>query len=687
VAEVETAVPAFIGYTARTTYKGKSYKNKPTKIKSLADYKEIFGGAPNIKIDSITVDDQHAVEDVTFDNQYYMYDGLELFYANGGGKCYIVAVGTYGEEIEKDSLKTGLDAVKLEDEPTLLLFPDAPILGAKDTTGANEFYALQQDALSQAASLMDRFVIMDLLPDDDGKMDVDTFRDSVGINDLKYGAAYTPYLKTVLPKKVAMADLLDDSGDSVITKPAAVDLLDLTDSDQAKASIQSAKNVIEFQRELKKLLNLELEPAKFTQFTDLDKAYKALAKNFYAAKTQVSFTPVLDLVYGLLKLADQTAAATNSFVTDLKNSTDPVLVKAGNALERGSVANYAQTTRSASTTAADGLKAAIGTLNSLVASAPSVSLNAVGGFFNSAIKITATSPDASTNIGPASGGHDFGAPWDVLFAKIPILVDAPLAAVFGTASGIGDKLIVAEPVVATQFALIKNFINDLDKTGKALAASLEDTVDMQVPSYKAMKEFIEKEEAVIPPSSVVAGVYSKVDSTRGVWKAPANVSLNSVFDVSERIDNAGQEDLNVDVVAGKSVNAIRPFAGKGVMVWGARTLAGNDNEWRYVSVRRFFNMVEESVKKSTYWAVFEPNDANLWVKVKAMIENYLTDIWRDGALAGAKPEDAFFVNVGLGKTMTSQDILEGRLVIEIGMAVVRPAEFIVLRFMHKMQES
>jgi phage tail sheath protein FI len=98
-------------------------------------------------------------------------------------------------------------------------------------------------------------------------------------------------------------------------------------------------------------------------------------------------------------------------------------------------------------------------------------------------------------------------------------------------------------------------------------------------------------------------------------------------------------------------------------------------------------MVEESVKKSTYWAVFEPNDANTWIKVKSMIENYLIQKWREGALAGAKPEDAFFVKVGLGTTMTAQDILEGRMNVEIGMAAVRPAEFIILKFSHKMQES
>ena len=143
----------------------------------------------------------------------------------------------------------------------------------------------------------------------------------------------------------------------------------------------------------------------------------------------------------------------------------------------------------------------------------------------------------------------------------------------------------------------------------------------------------------------------------------------------------------MDAVAGKSVNAIRYFTGKGTLVFGARTLAGNDNEWRYVPVRRFFNMVEESCKKSTESFVFEPNDAGTWVKVQGMIENFLTVLWRQGALQGAKPEHAFYVAVGLGKTMTSLDILEGRMIVEIGMAVVRPAEFIILRFSHKLAES
>jgi hypothetical protein len=204
--------------------------------------------------------------------------------------------------------------------------------------------------------------------------------------------------------------------------------------------------------------------------------------------------------------------------------------------------------------------------------------------------------------------------------------------------------------------------------------------------YNTAKAEIAKNKVVMPPSCAVAGVYARTDSTRGVWKAPANVSLNQVIEPTVAIDKLGNDDLNVHTT-GKSVNAIRSFTGKGILVWGTRTLAGNDNEWRYVSVRRFFNMVEESVKKASGQYVFEPNDANTWAKVRAMIENFLLLQWRAGALQGSKPEQAFYVNVGLGTTMTALDILEGRMIVEIGMAVVRPAEFIILRFSHKMPEA
>jgi hypothetical protein len=239
-----------------------------------------------------------------------------------------------------------------------------------------------------------------------------------------------------------------------------------------------------------------------------------------------------------------------------------------------------------------------------------------------------------------------------------------------------------------------------DETGVSIlrstdgaAAAADGTMDTYNPAsggdgtqYALIKAALDQLPLVLPSSPLVLGQYARTDNTRGVWKAPANVALASVIKPTLKITHDQQANLNVDT-SGKSVNAIRSFTGKGTLIWGTRTLAGNDNEWRYIPVRRFFNMAEESIKKATEQFVFEPNDANTWIKVRAMIENFLILQWRAGALAGAKPEQAFYVRVGLNETMTALDILEGRMIVEIGMAVVRPAEFIILKFSHKMQES
>jgi len=226
-----------------------------------------------------------------------------------------------------------------------------------------------------------------------------------------------------------------------------------------------------------------------------------------------------------------------------------------------------------------------------------------------------------------------------------------------------------------------------------MASDLLDLIDppsgtpAQTEAYNQALAALDNYRVVLPPSSSMAGIYARTDRDRGVWKAPANVSVSGIVGPSETITAAQQENLNVDPTAGKSINAIRTFTGKGTLVWGARTLAGNDNEWRYVSVRRLFIFVEESIAKATEATVFEANDSRTWLRVKAQIESFLNQQWSAGALAGSTPEQAYFVNVGLGVTMTAQDILEGRMIVDIGMAAVRPAEFIILRFTHKLQEA
>jgi phage tail sheath protein FI len=218
-------------------------------------------------------------------------------------------------------------------------------------------------------------------------------------------------------------------------------------------------------------------------------------------------------------------------------------------------------------------------------------------------------------------------------------------------------------------------------TNTSLSGTLKELKQKDSIAYGAAIQSISELKVLLPATPAVAGIYARVDNNRGVWKAPANEVVYDTVQPEVFIDNKIQDGLNVHVT-GRSINAIRHFAGKGVLVWGARTLAGNNNEWRYIPVRRFFIMIEESLRSSTSFVVFEPNDAGTWTRVKSMINNFLILQWQQGALAGSKPEHAFFIKVGLNETMTSQDISDGRMIIEVGIAMMRPAEFIILRISH-----
>ena len=227
---------------------------------------------------------------------------------------------------------------------------------------------------------------------------------------------------------------------------------------------------------------------------------------------------------------------------------------------------------------------------------------------------------------------------------------------------------------------IKTATDQVDKT--LLAKSLTRIS----PCFNAILTEMARRLNLLPPAAAMAGVYTTVDNARGVWKAPANVSLNSVVSPAVPISHEQQEDLNV-TPHGKSINAIRFFVGEGTLVWGARTLDGNSLDWRYINVRRTMIMLEESVRLAAKALVFEPNVATTWVTMKGMIANFLTGIWKRGGLAGATPEDAFSVHVGLGETMTPEDILEGILRVTVLVAISRPAEFIEITFQQQMQKS
>lgn len=448
VVAVETAIPVFIGFTdTAVDGDGADLTGIPTRITSLLEFEQMFGFAP-LKALSVDLTESAGVLTVQFTADpglpaRFLYYSMQLFYANGGGPCYILSIGDLAEAATLQLFTDTFVTLEGFDEPTLILFPDATLLSDADHGDVVE------GALLHCAKMQDRFTIADVrnavVGGTESNADViANFRDQVvaDLAQLKYGAAYFPYVGTSIPWRTADAQ-----------------------------------------------------------------------------------------------------------VTIASHTVDV-------------------------TTAIPGLPITLDTINS--------SHTAV---------------------------------------------------------------------------------------------------------YNAIKQFVGTARVTLPPSGGVAGVYARTDASRGVWKAPANAALMRVIEPAIKITNDLNDGLNVDATSGKSVNAIRTFTGKGTLVWGARTLAGNDNENRYVPVRRFLNFAEESIKKATGYFVFEPNDANTWVKVRSMIESFLTVQWRDGALAGAKPDDAFYVLVGLNQTMTAQDILDGYMIVEIGLAIVRPAEFIVLRFAQMMQQS
>ncbi|MCP4117482.1 MAG: phage tail protein [Desulfobacteraceae bacterium] len=661
VAEVPTAIPAFIGYTEKAMYKGKKLSNKAIEISSLIEFEERFGKGSPIQIKEVTLNEDNTVSKVETESAYLMYDSIRLYFTNGGGRCYIVSVGEYGktpkDDITKEEIAGGLSVIAKEDEPTMLLFPDAVLL-----TGT-KLYDLQQIALKQAADLGDRFAILDLIENESitAKESYKAFRNAIGINNLLYGAAYTPWLKAGLPREVKYRY----AKDSLKKYGGSVTLASLTEEDEVKATILSLEHLIGDNDTLQARINTlkgtastlkEAYQAKLNEFKD-----EINAPGASDSDVRLAFKALCTLCYQIM----------DQIFDNLVTGDNPELKGGGPASLHYFLADNLTGEFSSIATELNSYMKVAGT-----------GLVAMYNDFAWSAKDWTTIIDATVT--PAKTYTWTASAWTNLF--ISASIPAPAKDIFEGAT-VKKQLSSAEPYISTLFKRLDGAVGDLSMAASRLEKGKEDLLLTQMPTYKNIVTAINEDLSVVPPGGAIAGVYCTVDKNRGVWKAPANVSLSGVAGLTERIDNIDQEDLNIDVNAGKSINAIRTFAGRGILVWGARTLAGNDNEWRYVPVRRFFNMVEESVKKSTYWAVFEPNDANLWVKLKAMIDNYLTLKWREGALAGSKPEEAFFVNVGLGTTMTQLDILEGRLIVDIGMAVVRPAEFIVLRFMHKMQES
>jgi uncharacterized protein len=636
VAQVATAVPAFIGYTFKAEKPdGTVLTNVPTRISSMLEFETYFGKAKDETGIGVTVTDNAVTTDFPQASRslFRMYYSLQMYFANGGGPCYIVSVGGYGGGVVLTHLQSGLDTLEKEDEPTLIVFPDAISLGNADQL------AIYQSALAQCNKLQDRFTIMDVKMQTLVASSIDPAADMAAFRALssddehrRYGAAYYPYVNTVLDYQYADAGV-------TVTQTSETDYDQQVQS--LGASIASNKDALAV------LLD---------QLDDLD---AELSNN--ATTDAHAFNDIRPQIETVIAQVIQTTGYIADTLADASDIARAVL--AANIAEEGTGTydDLFLKTNELDAWINNELNQKMVNLNTRINSMASLSTGAGDNKGDLQAFVSAATGSIFADLGMVTGPD--------LAVKI-----ANLTALYPTT---GTVNIVEE---------LRDYVSSY--SGPAtVTGTLAALVSTNNELYNRIKAAISQIPVLLPPSAGIAGVYARVDASEGVWKAPANVSLNYVIGPNYLLSNEQQQNMNVHTAGGKSVNAIRSFTGRGTLVWGARTLDGNSNEWRYIPVRRFFNMVEESVQEATESFIFEANDANTWVKVRAMIENYLVLQWKAGALAGAKPEQAFYVRVGLGQTMTADDVLNGRMIVEIGMAVVRPAEFIVLRFSHMMQQA
>lgn len=567
---VETAVPCFIGYTAKAEDSDtRSLNLVPKRVESMAEFAQFYGGGypeeyylavaptraereaaekaereaaaaareadptapppkprnlPDVSWGTISLDgtnlyDLMEVGKVGFN----LYNSMRLFYANGGGSCYIISCGTFGTTVPTISANHFSEALKVCAGligPTMVAIPDAMLLPSQA-----EYDKVAAALLTTCATAGDRMALLDIWGADVATKDnwddqVTAFRDGirsqVPSEMWRFGAAYFPPLVTsvVSPDEIDISNFADDA-----------------------ANLKVLKNALKY----------------------------ALGASYPNTDSPPPSTALTG-----------TAAAS----PDLGSSNLPIPDSA-NLSEKGQLI--------------------------------------LTKFVN---QIGSSKPNPPPNV--------------------PEKVDTVL-------------------------------------THKQLTQALV----AMVPGFRQLLAAVAATQGVLPPSGAIAGVWTTNDSLRGVWNAPANTGIATMIMPKLQVDHQGQEDLNVPV-QGLAVNAIRTFQGRGSLIWGARTLDSNSNDWRYIQVRRTMIYVEQSVKQALEAMVFKPNTAQTWVTVVSMIESFLHGLWAAGGLMGSTSNEAYVVQAGLGSTMTPQDVLEGVMRVHITLQMVHPAEFIELTFKQQM---
>lgn len=616
IAGVSTAVPAFIGFTELDPM-------EPVRITNLQEFEASFGGKYQPKF-KVSLGNNNEVTGVIPDRRFFLYDSLELYFKNGGGPCYVLSSGKFedfGTFISNndiaDALSIQLTSLDVLTEVTVISIPDLS-MEFKDSSGnpdnlSDQFGDAFLDTINKCGTLKDKFAIFDF---PSRAMESDDLRDEIPISENRmYGAMYYPWLKRSKSYSLRMDDVTIQPIPSPSDHKINYDNIK-SDYDYMVSNFGSNMSV----GSMKDIFNAFEE--------NIPSGNGATAKE----KFSESIMYIINLIIGLDTFSPSDLSV-ELFREGLK-SNNSLKAQIKNLFRFKGVAHTENLIFAESNPVWTGLND--------VTPVPSVDWYNIDSLNDNYSTFT----QVQTNFTIPS--FDVTSPLNA-YGDLPSIID--LNIIFRAVESLFE---------AIEYRLIQ----------------MEKALFAQDPIYSNIQKAVENYMQAVPSQGAIAGIYCKTDRERGVWKSPANVAVMGITKPLVEVSNAEQNDLNIHE-SGKSINVIRTFTGKGSIVWGARTLAGNSNEWRYISVRRFFNFAETSIKRSLADFVFEPNNARTHVKIKAMVMSFLVSQWQAGALVGTTMKEAFFVHVEESTTT------DGTVDVQVGLAVVRPAEFIILTFSHK----
>ncbi|MFZ6774426.1 phage tail sheath family protein [Undibacterium sp. SXout7W] len=735
VVEVPTAVPVFIGYTETAFAGNKSLVGVPTAITSMADFLTYFAlpgssGAPApdytkfIYTSNSTAYPPYVTAAST--PMFYLYYSLLMFFNNGGSNCYIVSLGSYsdynaGVKSVTDTsalITSAFSTLQQYAEPTILVIPDAMMLNQAEWTSVSQAALVQCNTMQTQVTILDvRNGWVSIGDTINSPISSSTFYSVNGLGEAynKYGIAYYPWVNT---------DIVSDGDIDFTWISDQIDAYPFNGTPPTPASPISPLT----------LLKQDL-------VTEAQAIYPVNAAGYYSANYYQYVSIVLSLAIPYTDTPTTVSTTTSTAATAADATTGAAATPSSSTTVTTTTAAFFESVNTVTTTAdlvpGDGTGTVVSdlvTTNRYFASAITTDTsgsNILGGSTSICTVTTTTNSSTVSDTNTTTTSAPVTKYSTIIFDDVsgssttsttaPAFIGQSLAVgatinggtitsnTSTTVNGVTTNIIVASnPAVAadntasppvqaqpasTTTYTVTNFTYGtaaLNASGTTAAVAAVQSNNQTIYALSSTFQTVIADLGVsinlLPPSGGMAGVYARTDNTFGVYQSPANTTIINAVTPAVNITDAQQAGLNVPL-NGLAVNAIRTFPNYGLLVWGARTMAGNSDDWRYINVRRTMIMLEQSIKNAMQAYVFASNDSLTWVNVNTTITNFLTQQWASGALVGAKASDAFTVAVGLGTTMTSQDILAGIMNVKIGVAVVRPAEFIVLTFQQQMQKS